>query len=299
MLPNMPSLIDEVNRIIGRLLFYTRSRHMRNPHYLLYVAKRIVTYFVKKEGWINYRMKDYPEHKKPENPLYLNIGGGGFYHPHWINLDYCEDFGEKSYDINMVNHDLCSMKPLPFENDSFKIVYSSHCIEHIPDAPVMFLFEEIRRILRPGGVCRIVCPDIDIYYEAYKAGSPYQFSSYSRNPNRCLGDFFLSEFAAALAQSNGGPYSEEEIRKVFYEKSKEDALEFFCRQIPVKNQTKNLQWHMNWFNERKLRTLMVNCGFRNVKTCSLGCSRSTILRNTDLFDSSAEPPISLYMEAEK
>ena len=40
---------------------------------------------------------------------------------------------------------------LPFEDSSFDVVICSHVYEHVPD-PVQ-MFEEIHRVLRPGGIC--------------------------------------------------------------------------------------------------------------------------------------------------
>lgn len=40
---------------------------------------------------------------------------------------------------------------LPFDDSSFDVVICSHVYEHVPD-PVQ-MFEEIHRVLRPGGIC--------------------------------------------------------------------------------------------------------------------------------------------------
>ena len=40
---------------------------------------------------------------------------------------------------------------LPFGDDSFDVVVCSHVYEHVPDPEIMF--QEIHRVLRPGGVC--------------------------------------------------------------------------------------------------------------------------------------------------
>lgn len=47
--------------------------------------------------------------------------------------------------------------PLPFSDGSFDVVLSFQVIEHIPD-PATYL-EEIRRVLRPGGVFIVATPD--------------------------------------------------------------------------------------------------------------------------------------------
>lgn len=47
--------------------------------------------------------------------------------------------------------------PLPFDDSSFDVVLSFQVIEHIPD-PATYL-EEIRRVLRPGGIFIVATPD--------------------------------------------------------------------------------------------------------------------------------------------
>lgn len=44
---------------------------------------------------------------------------------------------------------------LPFENDTFNIVYSSHCIEHIPWNQIEETVSEWIRVLKPGGQIEI------------------------------------------------------------------------------------------------------------------------------------------------
>jgi SAM-dependent methyltransferase len=45
---------------------------------------------------------------------------------------------------------LCDAEALPFENDSFDVVFGHAVLHHIPDLPQAF--HEFRRVLKPGGV---------------------------------------------------------------------------------------------------------------------------------------------------
>ena len=61
------------------------------------------------------------------------------------------------------------MQTLPIENDSVSIIYTSHTIEHVYKNKFDFLFKEFYRIIdKNNGTIRLVYPDIDICYDAYK-----------------------------------------------------------------------------------------------------------------------------------
>ncbi len=57
---------------------------------------------------------------------------------------------------------------LPFPDNSFEAVYSSHTLEHVPRAAVATFLAEIRRVLLPGGVLRLALPDLNKLVDAYR-----------------------------------------------------------------------------------------------------------------------------------
>lgn len=46
-------------------------------------------------------------------------------------------------------------------------VFSSHLIEHLHRSEALLLLRECRRVLRPGGICRIVTPDLSVLIDRY------------------------------------------------------------------------------------------------------------------------------------
>jgi ubiquinone/menaquinone biosynthesis C-methylase UbiE len=62
-------------------------------------------------------------------------------------------------------HDL--RKPLPFRENTFSAVYASHVLEHLYLADAQRLLSECRRVLKPGGVIRLVVPDLRSMVEDY------------------------------------------------------------------------------------------------------------------------------------
>jgi SAM-dependent methyltransferase len=55
-------------------------------------------------------------------------------------------------------HDLT--KPLPFPDNTFSVIYGAHVLEHLYLTDARRLLHECRRILRPGGLIRLVVPDL-------------------------------------------------------------------------------------------------------------------------------------------
>src|SRR5262249_39619387 len=51
-------------------------------------------------------------------------------------------------------------KRLPWGDGAFEAVYASHLLEHIHLEDAKRLLRECRRVLKPGGVIRIVVPDL-------------------------------------------------------------------------------------------------------------------------------------------
>ena len=68
---------------------------------------------------------------------------------------YCNSLPE-----NIMVHNL--KKGIPFENNSIDVVYHSHVFEHIPKQHAEKFQKEVIRVLKPGGIQRIVIPDMEI-----------------------------------------------------------------------------------------------------------------------------------------
>ncbi|MGY4320273.1 class I SAM-dependent methyltransferase [Bradyrhizobium sp. JR3.5] len=63
-------------------------------------------------------------------------------------------------------------KPLPFADGSLAAVFSAHVFEHLFPDEVERLAREIARVLAPGGVCRIVVPDMERIVALYDPAAP-------------------------------------------------------------------------------------------------------------------------------
>ncbi len=59
-------------------------------------------------------------------------------------------------------------EPLPFPDYTFDAVYHSHVLEHFPREDAPRLIAECHRVLKPGGVLRVVVPDLEEILRRYR-----------------------------------------------------------------------------------------------------------------------------------
>lgn len=75
--------------------------------------------------------------------------------------------------VSPLIHDLS--KPLPFSDNSVSAIYASHVLEHLYRNQAIALLSECERVLKPGGVLRLVVPDLHAltveYLESKNNGS--------------------------------------------------------------------------------------------------------------------------------
>jgi SAM-dependent methyltransferase len=67
------------------------------------------------------------------------------------------------------------LKRFPFDDNSVECVFSSHMIEHLRADQARFMLRETLRVLKPGGICRMVAPDVEWAVSLFDAASPGAF----------------------------------------------------------------------------------------------------------------------------
>jgi len=83
----------------------------------------------------------------------LNLGCGDRLHSAWTNLDFT------SNSPAVQSHDL--RRGIPLKDGVADAVYLSHLLEHFPRKEGQDLLKECYRVLRRGGVLRVVVPDLE------------------------------------------------------------------------------------------------------------------------------------------
>jgi len=57
--------------------------------------------------------------------------------------------------------------PLPYPQNTFNVVYCNHVAEHLTPDEGLNLVKDLYRVLEPGGVCRVVVPDLELAATEY------------------------------------------------------------------------------------------------------------------------------------
>ena len=91
---------------------------------------------------------------------YINLACGPVFidSPVWANFDFVAASGVQQADL---------LGRLPLADNSAQLVYSSHFLEHIPKPQVENFLRECLRVLKPGGLIRLVLPDLENMARTY------------------------------------------------------------------------------------------------------------------------------------
>jgi predicted SAM-dependent methyltransferase len=97
----------------------------------------------------------------------LNWGCGDHVAPGWINSDV-----KQGEDVDLV----ADIKAgLPLASDCIDYAVSVHALPELPYPELVPALRELRRVLKPGGVLRLVLPDLDLAIDAYRRGDSDYF----------------------------------------------------------------------------------------------------------------------------
>lgn len=264
---------------------------------------------------------NYTEEQLAEKP-FLNVGPGSFHHKYWTTVDKFYG-GDVSWSMNRrgveqkpvdYQWDFYERSPLPFEDNSIRLVYCSHVIEHGFNNDVEFLFSELYRVLKPGGVLRVVCPDAALLADAYYMSDwPYFMHYLSVKTNRRRPD--VSDFQRLEESGFFAEFVLEWVSLLAHSKNpfvvkRDDAKEFLARfetlrdgfnaaqALSSRELNRRVGGHVNWFDEEKLFRFLKRAGFQNLVRSRYLQSQSPLMRDAQLFDRT-DPEMSLFVEAVK
>lgn len=186
---------------------------------------------------------------------------------------------------NILVYDLS--KGIPFATDSVDAVYHSHLLEHFDrDVAEKFLYE-VKRVLKKGGVQRIVVPDMERLCKKYLE----HISICEIDPSECAGhELYIAKII------------EQCVRKEAYGTSKQGPLQRWIENILLGDARKRGETHQCMYDKISLSTLLSKIGFRKVVIQDYKTSLIPDWNDykLDVNDEGNEyKPDSLYIEAVK
>jgi predicted SAM-dependent methyltransferase len=189
----------------------------------------------------------------------LHIGCGGFALPGWLNSDLSP--------LNrggIVNID--ATEQLPFPDNSVDYIFSEHIIEHLAYAEGKFFLSECWRVLKPGGVCRVATPRLELLIDIY-SDTAGRYDSYIRT---------------SFDRWVGG--------------------DLFSRALVINNFFHN--WgHRCIYDYETLTGVLARAGFAQITRCEIGESRHAALRGLERHGQLTSKEINeletMVVEAEK
>jgi ubiquinone/menaquinone biosynthesis C-methylase UbiE len=252
----------------------------------------------------------FPIKRDPAGHALLNLACGTKTDPCWNNLDFSPYATLKKHptvaallhSIGLLSQQraerLASLDPeiirwnlargVPFAADSFDMVYHSHFLEHLDrDAGCQFL-AECRRVLKPGGVLRVVVPDLELLIRGYCA-SMAKISTHEFGAEAAHEDAIFQLFDQMVRNEASGTKEQVGWRKRI-------------EQLLRGNAAKTGETHRWMYDRHSLRRTLEALGFADVSSQSAATGQFPGWKDCRLDlnpDGSAYKPESLYVEARK
>lgn len=88
----------------------------------------------------------------------LEIGSGGHPHKGYIHLDI-----DPKWNPDIV----ADARKIPLPDNSVDEILAQHVIEHFPWSETNKILKEWYRVLKPNGIIKIICPDLDYILRVY------------------------------------------------------------------------------------------------------------------------------------
>ena len=186
---------------------------------------------------------------------------------------------------NVLAHDLA--KGIPFESETVDAVYHSHFLEHLDRDVARTFLLEVKRVLKPGGIHRIVVPDLEGLCRAY------------------LAHFALCETTLEEASSHDSYVAaivEQSVRRESRGVSQQEPLRRRLENVLLGDARQRGETHQWMYDRVNLSVLLVSLGYRQpvVQRYNTSLLPGWNSYKLDLAESGDEyKPNSLYVEALK
>lgn len=163
------------------MLFVQKSLRDRFIDFLLATnTVNIYQFFTRfyKRATINHKIANYIQSLAPGQELRVIFGAHWSNNPGWLILK------ESDQDIT---------KKLHFADSSVDVIFTEHVIEHLDLQGAVNFLKESQRILKSGGVFRVVCPMLDVLLAAKIEAKYVQYEVKHLLANYSQEDYLLRE----------------------------------------------------------------------------------------------------------
>jgi SAM-dependent methyltransferase len=142
-------------------------------------------------------------------------------------------------------HDLA--KGIPFPSESVDVVFHSHFLEHLDRTVAGKFLLEVKRVLKPGGIQRIVVPDFETSCKSY------------------LSHLSICETSAEEAERHDAYIAgilEQSVRREAFSTSQQKPLRRFMENLLLGDARRRGETHQWMYDRISLRTLLIKLGFK-------------------------------------
>lgn len=150
----------------------------------------------------------------------------------------------KSLPDNIMVHNLA--KGIPFDSDSVDVVYHSHMIEHLDRDVALGFLIEVKRVLKPKGIHRIVVPDLEKACRAYMS----HISLCDENPDESKNH---DSYVAILI--------EQSVRREASGTIKQNSLRRFIENLVLGDARRRGETHQWMYDRINLKEKLINTGY--------------------------------------
>jgi SAM-dependent methyltransferase len=176
---------------------------------------------------------------------------------------------------------------IPYADNSVDAVYHSHFLEHLDRDVAPLFLDEVRRVLKPGGVHRIVVPDLETAARTYIQHLELHAADETDAPEH-------DEYVATLI--------EQSVRRHAHGTAQQRPLRRWVENRVLGDARKRGETHQWMYDRINLASLLKRRGYRRVER---RCYRSSEIPRWDDYGLDRDEqggeyrPGSLYMEAMK
>jgi predicted SAM-dependent methyltransferase len=250
----------------------------------------------------------FPIRRQPDGRALLNLGSSARVAPGWNNIDsswlfrigrhrrlsaFLRRVGLisavryeriRKVDRGAILWDLS--KGIPFPDGVFDAVYHCHLLEHLDREVAPGFIVECFRVLKPGGVLRVVVPDLESLARRY-------LDVVNRLPGRAG----LEEHAAAVDE-----IFDQMVRRIPKHRIHEAPLVRILESLLIGSAARSGELHRWMYDQFSLGRLLEESGFLDVRALDVTTSR---IEGWNAFGLDVEPdgspykPGSLYIEGRR